>query len=605
MFRTTPVLLALIGCTKTLTADNIDPELAAQFTSREEPVDVIVVSTGAHDLARHVTFAGGELLAEYGHVPLVYARLDQEQALALAASGDVWLAPNRQILGTGSGYGGVALTSDRDVARRALGADQVHSGSAGTRATGKGITVALVDSGVDRSFQDFPSRVLTDYADFTGESDVEARKDGYGHGTMVASALVNTRKGFTGISPDIRLISARVLDDEGAGTTAAAIAAIDWLLDEGEADVINISIGAAPSTSFTTDPLDIAVEAAVGEGVIVVAAAGNYGMSDGSTVYGGILSPANDPLVITVGAIDGRGTAKRGDDTVAAYSSRGPTLWDGLGKPDLVAPATGFALAAPPASELYRNHREAHLASWRGVDLGGGTYLVASGTSFAAPMVAGTVALMLEANPDLSPTDVKAILELTTTEAGDATLLGQGAGELNTVGAVRLASYWAARESGALVALPTASDTIEGATATWTTRILWDGYAFQDLDLSPLNTDGVLAVGDLSGSGILWDGASVRYVGITIRGLSLLDPSNTAWSTDATWGSGILWDGGLSFTSSRVWSSPTLWGSALVMPTRLTDAGMTSPLFDAPAFTDLTVRADDEPDPTPLMPVFE
>ena len=604
MLRSTLVLIALYGCARPDAATNIDPELAARLASSDGAVDVIVVSTGMRDLPSSVDAVGGELITRYDHLPLAFARLDEAQALALAASGRVWLAPDREILGS-SASAGVALTSDRDILRRAIGADQVHAGTAGVRATGNGVTIALVDSGVYAPFRDFPTKAIAEYADFTGAKDSEARKDGYGHGTMVAGVLVNGRSGFTGIAPDARLISARVLDDSGTGTTSAAIAAIDWILDEGEADVINISIGAAPSSSFTTDPLDVAVEAAVGRGMIVVAAAGNYGMSDGATVYGGIVSPANDPLVITVGAADGGGTAARGDDTVASFSSRGPTLWDGLGKPDLIAPAKHLALPVGPSSTLYQEHREARLASWAGVPVGGGSYLVASGTSFSAPMVAGTVALMLEANPDLSPTDAKAILELTSTDAGDGTLLGQGAGELNAVGAVRLAKYWALVASGAAVPVPTASDRIEGATAAWTTRVLWDGYAYTDTDLSALNAGGILAVGDISGSGILWDGTPVQYIGVTVRGVTLLSPYTAAWSTDATWGSGILWDGTVSLTSGRVWSDPAVWSVGLVKPTQLAGAGMASPLFAEPAFTVLTAAVPGAPDPTPPTPIFE
>lgn len=606
MLRYPLVLIALVGCSKPDASGNIDPELAAQLAATDGTVDVIVVSTGARDVAASVDDVGGEFVGACDHLPLAMVRLDADQAAALAAAGQVWLAPDRPILGAGASSHGDSDDDHGhgDLVRRTIGADLVQSGRNGVRATGDGVTIALVDSGVDASYRDFPSHLLVDYADFTGGKDSDARKDPYGHGTMVASVLVDGRSGFTGVAPDVQLISARVLDDTGAGTTSAAIRALDWIIDQGDADVINISIGAAPSSSFTRDPLDIAVEAAVRDGMIVVAAAGNYGTSDGTIVYGGVVSPANDPLVITVGAADGNGTARRTDDTVASFSSRGPTLWDGLGKPDLVAPARNLALPAGTSSTLYKDHRDARVTSWAGASTGGSSYLVTSGTSFSAPMVAGTIALMLEANPDLSATDAKAILELTSTDLGDPTLLGQGAGELNAIGAVRLAAYWGAVDGHHHPAQPVPSDTIEGATATWSTRILWDGYAAASVDLSALDANGVKAVGDISGSGILWDGGPIQYIGVTVTGIKLLNPATTAWSLDATWGSGILWDGGVSLTSGRVWADPTVWSSSLVRPNQLAGAGVASPLFDAPLFTALTTPTPGEADPTPPMPTF-
>src|SRR5690606_1948212 len=144
--------------------------------------------------------------------------------------------------------------------------------------------------------------------------------------------------------------------------------------------VLHLSVGAAPRGSFTADPLALAVESAVEQGLVVVAAAGNHGVSGGEEVFGGILSPANHPFVITVGASDSAGTAARSDDRVADFSSRGPTLFDGLGKPDVLAPGADLALDARTGSRLWTAVKDAR---------GHGTSMLGSGTSFAAPVVSG------------------------------------------------------------------------------------------------------------------------------------------------------------------------------------------------------------------------
>jgi len=194
-------------------------------------------------------------------------------------------------------------------------------------------------------------------------------------------------------------------------------------------------------------------------------AAGNWGKdAQGHTIYGGILSPANSPRVITVGAVNTQQTAVRSDDTVATYSSRGPTLVDGTMKPDLVAPgnklgAAETASTSPTASSSYTTSGGGGLLGTlvsgdtsTNKPVATGTYRVMSGTSFAAPAVAGTAALMLEANPSLTPSMVKALLMRTAQRlpvyeqmVADGQMsqferiITEGAGEMNTSAAVTVA----------------------------------------------------------------------------------------------------------------------------------------------------------------------
>ena len=147
---------------------------------------------------------------------------------------------------------------------------------------------------------------------------------------------------YKGIAPGAQVISVKALGATGGGLTSDVIAGIDWSITNKNTyniRVINMSLGHPVFESYKTDPLCQAVERAVNAGIVVVVAAGNAGKgSAGNTVYGGINSPANDPSVITVGALDTHYTIARSDDTIASYSSRGPTVVDGLIKPDIVAP---------------------------------------------------------------------------------------------------------------------------------------------------------------------------------------------------------------------------------------------------------------------------
>ena len=202
-----------------------------------------------------------------------------------------------------------------------------------------------------------------------------------------------------------------------------------------------------------------------------MAAAGNLGATaDGEAQYGGITSPGNAPWVLTVGAASHEGTTRRSNDTLARFSSRGPTWIDFAAKPDLVAPGVGTESLSDPQSALYWTYADYLLDGTRETPYK--PYLSLSGTSMAAPVVTGTVALMLQANPDLTPNAVKAILQYTAEVREGESFLAQGAGLLNALGAVRLASFFGAPKKG----MPVPVDVIENELIEWSRHLIWGNY---------------------------------------------------------------------------------------------------------------------------------
>ncbi len=582
------------------------PDLIEQLADRDaaEPVEVIVQyqpgpsrtlgcapTTGAPDAEADsadgvLRRLDGDVRRTFHHLDAFAATLPAGHVAELAACGHVTrISPDRPLQG--------ALAVE-DLAARTSGAAAVHGALVGVEATGDGVTVAVIDSGVWKNHRGVKQcgEWLGEIS-FAGASDddeVHHRRDPYGHGTMVAGGLCGDADGARGIAPDVSLGSIQVLDDEGLGATSDAIAALEWVLDHGheyDLRVVNLSVGSAAAESYRTDPLAQAAEALVAEGVVVVAAAGNLGRSDGEEVHGGILSPAHHPAVITVGAADAAGTAVRSDDSVAWFSSRGPTLVDGVAKPDLVAPGAELPLPVRRGSTLHDAYGELEVE----LDDSGGRHrwLSASGTSFAAPLVTGTVALMLEVNPDLEPTEVKAILQGTAQVLPGADPLAQGAGLLNTAGAVQLASIWDPSDdlepgdpqlTEELPEQP--SNVIEGEDVLWGTGIIWNGTVISEQRLL-LQPFAEMTIGDLEGTGIIWNGyhadaGELLWLDYNVRGIDLLRVHQEAYEDGVLWGTGIIWNGLVLYEPSVCFSAPamTQWSGWLIAPEAL-GAGLVTP----------------------------
>src|SRR5499427_1384559 len=322
------------------------------------------------------------------------------------------------------------------VTAETVGADRVWQGSEDLPGlTGAGVSVAVIDSGIDIHHRAFGHRVIVN-KDFTGHDDPS---DHYGHGTHVAAIIAGEGSigtGHRGMAPGANLLNLRVLGDDGSGDASDVIEAIDWAVEhrkEFNVRIINLSLGAPVLQPYRDDPLCEAVERAVRTGITVVAAAGNYGRAaDGRTIFGGITSPANTPFAIAVGAIDTHGTPTRSDDTLAPYSSKGPTRYDLIVKPDVAAPGHHIESAEALDSYLAMRNPERHVGG-----TGESAVMQLSGTSMAAAVVSGAAALLFDSYGNSKPAEIKAAMELGSTFMAASGVMGAGAGEANVLASAR------------------------------------------------------------------------------------------------------------------------------------------------------------------------
>ena len=307
---------------------------------------------------------------------------------------------------------------------KTVGADKLWAAGI----TGKGIGVAVIDSGISADKPDFKgddggSRVAANVV----VSSAARSGDGVGHGTHVSGIIAGNALhrapgdpsygAYIGIAPDADLIMLKVADDAGEATMIDVITALQYAVDHRDElgiGVLNLSMSSdTAGASYLDDPINAAVEYAWHSGIVVVVAAGNRGSAADAVQY----PPGNDPYAISVGATDELGTANPADDVTTPYSSRGLTQ-DGAAKPDVLAP--GEHIVAPLAVG-------SAFAALCPVCVVAGQYLRIGGTSMAAPMVAGAAALLLQARPDLNPDQIKGLL---TGETGVVrTGLGLGTAE--------------------------------------------------------------------------------------------------------------------------------------------------------------------------------
>jgi serine protease AprX len=306
---------------------------------------------------------------------------------------------------------------------RAVGVDQYWGKKHSVQPIGPAPTIAFVDSGIEGDRTDFGDRLLAG-VDLTSLPD-NSPGDGYGHGTLVAGLAAGSAPRYTGAAPTAGIVSLDVMDDQGMARTSDVIAGAQWILAhqvEYDIRVANFSLHSATASSFRWDPLDKAVEKLWFAGVTVVTSAGNDGQSENKPVRMGF-APANDPFVLTVGALDLHNSTNTEQTGVAPWSAWGYT-YDGFAKPELSAPGRGITGPVPSGSTLAVD-RKAQL-----VQTADGTYIKLSGTSLSAPIVSGVAADVLALHPNLSPDQVKGALMLGALPLRKVRTAAAGVGEV-------------------------------------------------------------------------------------------------------------------------------------------------------------------------------
>ncbi|MEA3020884.1 MAG: serine protease AprX, partial [Actinomycetota bacterium] len=496
----------------------------------QQGVEVIVRQiVGTDDAERSVQRVGGTVIQRLGVVDGFVARIPADKVAELSgAPGVQSVTANGHVQLFGS-VGTAVATDGTSALGHVRGVVGVTS-STDASASGSGVSVALVDTGV---------------ADVAGINQLNrgpavgggTSLDGWGHGTHLAGIIGGNDGGsapeFQGLANGTRVVSVKAAADDGSTNLATVLASMDWVLSQKSAlniRVVNLSLGVTPQADYRKDILSVAVERLWKAGIVVVVAAGNNGQQAGSP----LTSPATDPYVIAVGALNTKGTDSRDDDVIPPFSPRGTDAR----RVDVVAPGSSVVSLLAPGSNA-ANYPAAFV---------GTRFIKGTGTSQSAAVVSGVVADLLQARPSLTPDQVKSVLARSTlsVSGGD---VGQGAGVVNLARALtrtlsnNYTQTWdpATGTPGtpppAPIAPPPPGQNTPG---------VWD-FAHNGPPTPP-NLDGTDPTGG-------WNGGTWSADGATFTGGTW---SGGTWSSDGTSWSGGTWSGGT--WSGGTWSGGTWSG---------------------------------------------
>ncbi len=512
-------------------ADGSDSAVGSGLNDGTDMVTVIVQyrQSPSNSHLQAMRDGGATIRSQFQSIRAVTMHVPVSMLAVLAANPNVaYISPDRPV--------SMTATVDEEFAT-AVQADIAASQYA---LNGTGIGVAVIDSGIaahpDLNNSNGTSRVVYSQSFVTGDT---TTADTFGHGTHVAGLIAGTGNSsgtangypatYAGMAPNVNLINLRVLDQNGNGTDSGVIAAIQQAISlktKYNIRVINMSLGRPVFESYTLDPVDQAVEAAWKAGIVVVVAAGNSGRSGPTNGFATIGVPANDPAVITVGATRTLDTNTRVDDTIASYSSKGPTLLDHIVKPDLVAPGNRLASLRVNGSTLDKAYPSFEVTPTSGTS----KYFVLSGTSMATPVVSGAVALMLQKTPSLTPDQVKARLMKTAWKG-----FGRYTSSSDTSGNLYSNEY----------------------------DLFTYGAGYLDIDSALGNTD--LATGVALSPTAVYN-SSTKSVSILNTSSTAFGGTSVVWgATSVVWGNSVVWGSNAMTSTSVVWGATSVvWGATSV-----------------------------------------
>jgi serine protease AprX len=489
-------------------ASNVAKDLLDKAkTSPNEKVRVIIQSTGGV-AAADKAFKGlglGTASKQLALVGAVAAEMPANKLEKLQGVSGLTVVPDSLVRLSGT------IKSDQ-LWPYESGNDKLWAGDQASY-NGKFPAIAVVDSGV-QTRDDFKGRLVASVNLCTLPNNTVGG-DGRGHGTFVAGIAAGGKDGRAGAAPLAPIVSVDVMDDSGQALTSDVIAGAQWILANKakyNIRVANFSLHSLRPSNFTTDPLDQAVEKLWFGGVTVVAAAGNYGTAGGPS--GVKYAPGNDPFVITVGAVDLGGTTRNWDDAAAPWSAYGYT-YDGFHKPEVAAAGRYMVGPVPSGSTLAKERADKMVGSDR---------IQLSGTSFAAPVVAGTAAQILARHPNWTPDQVKGALMVTARPVSE-TPEAAGMGEVNAVRAAQI-TYAPNPNRGLQKFLTT--NPVDGSTS-------FNALAWTDMVKSKSD----LAWSDLAWSDLAWSDSNLAAMAWTDLAWSDLAWTDLAWS-DLAW-SDMAW----------------------------------------------------------------
>lgn len=376
-----------------------------QVGAQQEPdkkIRVIVqkqdASDNAHDIAHGV---GTDVVEEFGFIKAFVLELPQKAALKLGHDPHVRnVSPDGAVIkhSTTSLSPTISTTSLLTTFPGDINAPTVWNNTSTTvRATGRGVAVAVLDTGVNDQHPDFLLSTLKS-VNVNRSASRLGTEDGNGHGTHVAG-IINGQSSagtYIGVAPGATVYNVKIATDTGEAHEADLLRGLQWVYDNRATTkirAVNLSITSATAESYMTSVVDAAVEQLWFNGIAVVVAAGNRGASIDTSWY----PPANDPYAITVGCYDDG--VLSGTQGLCAFSGRGNTM-DGFYKPDVVAPGRKIYSALASSSDVLATQMPGRISA-------DGLHMRLSGTSMAAPMVVGEIALLLQKAPSLTPDQIK------------------------------------------------------------------------------------------------------------------------------------------------------------------------------------------------------